>query len=614
MRLLHNVVEPVPYLSICLIGISLLIFTLPAYGQQVHQLSYKNTNWTDQNLFGDEADPSTGIGAFITTPNDQRHVYSVSYGNNPDVHQLFYNGASWSDEDLTVESGGPGATSGSAVTGFSVENYQYVYYIGREAHVHQLLYNNIGWGDTDLSALTGGPIASSQTLVAFTTTPDLHVYYMDYYYHHIHQIYAINGTNWQDQDLTNLTGGTVGQTSPGWMSGFNIANFQYVYFVASTGHVHQFLYNNSNWSDEDLTALTRTQPSAAASGVDAFVIPGTTKLRVYLTTASGHILQLASTNNAKWTSTDLTKKSKGPLANGTSEILAFTTPPHNQLHLFYVSYVPADNENHLFQLSQPTPPTWSYQDMTALTNGEPPESHAGLAGFSLQSDQYVFYVAAEAPVNKWSTPTIDGSITPGEYGDDNSLSNAGNTGQTWYMTWDANNLYVGIVNANLAEGAVIYVAGNPQTPPTCCSNADGSLAGFNYDYVDFSALPFRARFVTYVKDGYREYRNSDGNGGWGPPTSNYGAYASSSANQNTRELAIPWNAITSNGGIPASFVFFGYLATSGGYVYGQVPSDNNIGGFIGTNATATQYYWVVDTGNGTSTPPFSNEQPVGYKR
>jgi hypothetical protein len=43
---------------------------------------------------------------------------------------------------------------------------------------------------------------------------------------------------------------------------------------------------------------------------------------------------------------------------------------------------------------------------------------------------------------QWATPTIDGSIATGEYGNNNSLSNAGNTGQTWYMTWDANSLYV----------------------------------------------------------------------------------------------------------------------------------------------------------------------------
>ena len=222
-------------------------------------------------------------------------------------------------------------------------------------------------------------------------------------------------------------------------------------------------------------------------------------------------------------------------------------------------------------------------------------------------------VAAVTPVRaQWATPTIDGNIAPGEYGTNNSLANAGNTSQTWYMTWDASNLYVGIVNANLAEGAVIYLTGNPQNPPTCCSNTDGNLTGFNYDNTDFAALPFRAKFVTYVKNGYREYRNSDGNGGWTAPTSNYGQYADNSSNGNTREVAIPWSASTGGAGIPSSFVFFGYLTSSGGYIYGQVPTDNSIGAFAGTSASATQYYSIVNTGNGSSTAPFSNEQPAGF--
>ena len=211
---------------------------------------------------------------------------------------------------------------------------------------------------------------------------------------------------------------------------------------------------------------------------------------------------------------------------------------------------------------------------------------------------------------QWNTPTIDGYIATGEYGTNNQLSNAGNTGQTWYMTWDASYLYVGIVNANLGEGAVLYVKGNPQNPPSCCSNSDGSSAGFNYDGAAFSSLPFRAAFVTYFKNGYREYRNSNGNGGWTGSTAYYGQYADNGGNNNTREVAIPWSAIT-GGGIPSSFVFFGYLTSSGGYVYGQAPPDNP-GAFVGTNATATQYYAVVNTGNGSSTPPFSLEQPSGF--
>ena len=115
------------------------------------------------------------------------------------------------------------------------------------------------------------------------------------------------------------------------------------------------------------------------------------------------------------------------------------------------------------------------------------------------------------------------------------------------MTWDANNLYVGIVNANLSEGAVIYVTGNPQSPPTCCTDADGNLTGFNYDGTDFSSLPFRAKFVTYVKTDYREYRNSDGAGGWTAAGFRLRQYADNSSNQNTREVAIPWSAITWRG-------------------------------------------------------------------
>ena len=211
--------------------------------------------------------------------------------------------------------------------------------------------------------------------------------------------------------------------------------------------------------------------------------------------------------------------------------------------------------------------------------------------------------AAAAPAwAQWATPTIDGSIANGEYGTNNQLNNAGNTGQTWFMTWDSNNLYIGIANANVHEGLVLYVA-DPNT------NANGSIAGFNYDGASFSSLPFKAQFVTYAKNGYREYRNSDGSGGWGGSTAFYGQFADDGGG--TREVAIPWSAIT-GAGIPSSFVFFGYLVSGGGYVYGQAPSDNNIGGFIGLNATATQYFAVVNTGNGTSTPPFSLEQPAGF--
>jgi len=194
---------------------------------------------------------------------------------------------------------------------------------------------------------------------------------------------------------------------------------------------------------------------------------------------------------------------------------------------------------------------------------------------------------------QWGTPVIDGVITPGEYGNNNTVGT--NTAQNWYMTWDATNLYVGITNANLSEGSVIYIGPNPQSDPKCCNDSDGNLTGFTYDNTNFASLPFRAKFVTYYKDDYREYRNSDGSGGWTGAIANYGQYASGAGN--VREIAIPWSAINQNGGLPTHFVFFGYLTSSGGHVYGEVPNDNP-GQLIGTGATYTQYYNISNTGNG----------------
>jgi glycosidase len=217
-----------------------------------------------------------------------------------------------------------------------------------------------------------------------------------------------------------------------------------------------------------------------------------------------------------------------------------------------------------------------------------------------------FLAACRMPLDaQFNTPSVDGVIQAGEYGNTQNGTNqiGTNTAQTWYMTWDASNLYVGITNANLSEGAVIYIDANPVNPPNGGTNADGNLAGFNYDGEEVASLPFRAQFVTYFKDGYNEYRKSDGNGNWTGQTSYYGAYASN-GNGNVREFAIPWSAIS--GGLPSSFLFLGLLTSSGGYVYGQVPNDNG-GAFIGTSATYTQYFVVNSTANGSSTPPFSIE-------
>jgi hypothetical protein len=78
--------------AVCAFGFLIALAALPALGQQIHQLSYNGSTWTDQDLNGALAQ-QWAISAFYTTPNDQFHVF---YGglDSADLQQLFYNGSS----------------------------------------------------------------------------------------------------------------------------------------------------------------------------------------------------------------------------------------------------------------------------------------------------------------------------------------------------------------------------------------------------------------------------------------------------------------------------------------------------------------------------------------
>jgi hypothetical protein len=371
-----------PTLAAGALALFICLVNLSAACQQVHQLSYNNSNWSDQNLFGATTDSQSGIAAFPTTPNDALHVYYLSSSDH--VWQLFFNGTSWGDEDLTSETGGPVAMAKSSVAGFSFQNFQYVFYSASNGHIHQLLYNNINWTDADLTSQAGGPASDGRELTAFATTPNnaLHVYYASSK-RHINQLYNVGG-GWANQDLTLLTGGPA--SGGPWISGLSLQNFQYVYYYGSDRNVHELFYNNSIWTDEDIS-LGNQGPNGGI-GLAALLVPDTKKIRVYFVGTGNHVFQLASTNNKKWTSKDLTKKTKSTPANAGNQIVTFATTPNNHLHVYCMT------GNDIFQLFLPTPATkWQFTDLTALTKGRLAVGNSGMAGFSIENFQYVYYLA-----------------------------------------------------------------------------------------------------------------------------------------------------------------------------------------------------------------------------
>ena len=211
--------------------------------------------------------------------------------------------------------------------------------------------------------------------------------------------------------------------------------------------------------------------------------------------------------------------------------------------------------------------------------------------------------AGDASDAAFVPPTCDGVVASGEYGvhtDGQNQQTSG--GQAWFATWDDTKLYLALTGANTAEGSIVYVSTSPNVGIDAGTNLDGTLVVFTYDAEKIASLPFHAMVASYVKASYDEVRNADGAGGWGNAIA---GQLTVCTNGTTREYAIPWTMIT-GGARPASFAFVALATSGGGFVYGQVPTDDP-GGAIGTSATYSYYYLVANTTPVTGDKPFATK-------
>ena len=187
--------------------------------------------------------------------------------------------------------------------------------------------------------------------------------------------------------------------------------------------------------------------------------------------------------------------------------------------------------------------------------------------------------------SSWHTPTCDGAVSASEYGGSQYVTTSGT--QTWYVTWDATNLYVGLDNATLTEANVVYVG----------FSGSGYQTAQPYDNTG-GALPFLADGVVYAKTGYQESRVASSSA-WGNAMTGTVTFCS---NGSTREEVIPWTALGATS-IPASFRFFAYATSGTGFVYGQIPTSLPSGN-VGTSANWNHDFYVSSTNNGSGSFPF----------
>src|SRR5579871_6275001 len=196
---------------------------------------------------------------------------------------------------------------------------------------------------------------------------------------HVHRLYY-NNSNWVDQDLTALTGGGIAVPFGAIAAFYTTPNQQlHVYFVDTNSHVHQLFYNNTSWTDNDLTAFTGG-PAAQPFGIAGFAI-GNLQYVFYVSTDS-HVHEL-NYNNADWTDQDLTALVGGNTASA-APLVAFATKPNNQFHVYYQDL----NTMHEYQLYF-NGTSWTYQDLSSIVGGA--YCYASwIAGFAVGNQQHLF--------------------------------------------------------------------------------------------------------------------------------------------------------------------------------------------------------------------------------
>ena len=208
-----------------------------------------------------------------------------------------------------------------------------------------------------------------------------------------------------------------------------------------------------------------------------------------------------------------------------------------------------------------------------------------------------------------STPPYqDGTINTGEYGSNNS-DIQGHT--KYYMTWDNNNLYIGIEDSDNKlnyEAALCYLDFDNDLPVNTSDTSKGSTQGYyTYDH-NHLYLPFASNAVIFASTDSFEVR-LHANGYWKSIRALH-SYPTS-LNSGTVEISIPWNILTGSTR-PTSFNFFFtrlyYNASYNNGIYYPSPAQSP-NSYYDSNGNRksffTEYHTVTSTADGSSTPPFS---------
>lgn len=172
----------------------------------------------------------------------------------------------------------------------------------------------------------------------------------------------------------------------------------------------------------------------------------------------------------------------------------------------------------------------------------------------------------------YTTITIDGT---NDFESDEDV--AGTNSATYYITWDANNLYLGVQATDVASGSstrwvLFYIDSDPQSTPT---NGTGTTTGELYN-TQQPSLPFTANyhFRWKANNTYTNLRSYNGSSWADGNQSNIAAFQ----NSTFVEFKIPLTNI----GTPTQIYLVGAMINEQGggeWTYHMTPSNNHTDGY-----------------------------------
>jgi hypothetical protein len=273
------------------------------------------------------------------------------------INELSYTGG-WGD---TIFQGIQGAAN-SGLTAFATPNNQiHTVYRGLDQHIHQLHSTGSGtWQVEDLTAETNAPAPQESTIVTGFSQQNLqYVFYADVN-NHLHQL-MYNNVRWTDQDITAAGNGVTWSTYDYCLAAVSTTpnNQIHVYYGGTDSNTHQLFFNGSRWSDENLTAETNAGQSSSAM---VAVSNGNYQYVFYEgPTADIHEMYY---NNARWTDVNLTA-SAGAGYGDYGNLAALIVPGTQTIKLYYGEYSDED----MLELTTSNNVNWTKLDLTKTAHG-----------------------------------------------------------------------------------------------------------------------------------------------------------------------------------------------------------------------------------------------------